>query len=147
MPESFPAAGFFVARAIAHPLKMHPMNCVFSLVAFSAAALLAEQLSDLPLPDVGNVTATAILGWYAWYTASRTIPHLVKAFRDEMAASRLECRADREAFRSELADERHSRHADNRAVVEAIHELTARLPLREAPAAGPLPPADREGDR
>ena len=85
------------------------------------------QLDNFPVSDLGNVTATAILGWYAWHTASRTIPSLVKEFRDEMAAARAENRADREAFRGELAEERHCRHADIVAVLGALKELTDRI--------------------
>lgn len=83
------------------------------------------------LPDVGNVTATAILGWYAWHTASRAIPQLVKDFREEMAENRCEYRSERDAFRSELAAERRERHEDNQAIVAALRELSSRMPLRD----------------
>ena len=39
--------------------------------------------SELPLPDLGNLTATAVLGWYAWHTASKSIPGIVRSFREE----------------------------------------------------------------
>jgi hypothetical protein len=33
------------------------------------------DLNTLPLlPDISNLTATAVLGWYAWHTVSKTIP-------------------------------------------------------------------------
>jgi len=72
--------------------------------ACASAALLAQLLGDAEIPhlpqfDFGNVTATAMLGWYAWHTTTRTIPQLVSAFRDEI----LELR---DAFREELAIER-----------------------------------------
>ena len=37
-------------------------------------------------------------GWYAWHTANHMIPDLVRAFRDETAAQRAECAAERDAF-------------------------------------------------
>ena len=61
--------------------------------------------------SVGSLSATAILGWYAWYTATTVQPRLIKDFREEMTAERIahdarlramhdEHRADREAFLS-----------------------------------------------
>jgi hypothetical protein len=76
------------------------------------------------MPDLGNMTATAILGWYAWHTASKTIPGLVRAFRDEMAASRSEARAERDA----LASEREQCHADHQEMVAVVQQLIERLP-------------------
>ncbi len=87
------------------------------------ACLLLAAIDDLPPPDLGNLTATAILGWYAWHTASRTIPGLLADFRAELAARRTECAADREAFRRELAEERTQRHADNLSIVETLQRL------------------------
>ena len=78
-------------------------------------------------PDLGNVTATAVLGWYAWHTATRTIPSLIENFREEMAAARYEFRAEREAMRGELSAERRERHADSAAMVGALRELAERL--------------------
>lgn len=84
-------------------------------------------MNELPLPELGNLTATGILGWYAWYTASRTIPALVQAFREEMQAWRDERRADREAFQRELADQRAQNHADHQAIVAALGGLAQRI--------------------
>ncbi|MBI2826382.1 MAG: hypothetical protein HYX69_17025 [Planctomycetia bacterium] len=84
-------------------------------------------MSDFLLPDIGNVTATAILGWYAWHTASRTIPELVAAFREELANTRTECRIERETLRDELNAERMERHTDHMAIVGALNELAGRL--------------------
>jgi len=91
-------------------------------------------MNDLALPDLSNITATAILGWYAWHTASRTIPELLRDFRNEIAAGRAEFRAELEAFRQELAAERRERHEDHQAIVEALHELSERLKATEAQA-------------
>ncbi|HEY1602072.1 MAG TPA: hypothetical protein VGG64_20885 [Pirellulales bacterium] len=78
-------------------------------------------------PDLGNLTATAILGWYAWHNATRTIPELLTAFRQELATTRSESREERETLRDELNAERIERHSDHMAIVEALHELAERL--------------------
>jgi hypothetical protein len=85
-------------------------------------------LADAPLPELGNLTATAILGWYAWHTASRAIPGLVQHFRDEAAAARDDFRQEREAFHEALRQEREQRHADNAAIVDTLRELITERP-------------------
>lgn len=97
-----------------------------------AFAVLAAWLAELPAPDVGNLTATAILGWYAWHTASHTLPALVRNFREELAAMRDDARSARETFRQALAEERAQRRADQAAVVEVLHTLSRQLPKPEA---------------
>lgn len=103
------------------------------LAATCAGAALAAQLlsdaqtPDLPNIDFGNLTATAILGWYAWHTTTRTIPQIVADFRfelqelretlrEELAAQRLsyetEMQRQRDAHRLELDRERESRRQD-----------------------------------
>lgn len=82
----------------------------------------------LSMPDLSSLSATAILGWYAWHTAYHTIPSLVAAFREEMAAARAECGAERELLYAELAAERRQQHIDHGLVVEALAELSRRLP-------------------
>jgi len=94
----------------------------------AAKFILAAWLAALPPPDVGNLTATAILGWYAWHTASRTLPALVRNFREELAAMRDDGRAARETFRQALAEERAQRRADQAAVVDALHALARQSP-------------------
>ncbi len=64
---------------------------------------LAGFLAQLPLPEVGNLTATAMLGWYAWHTVARTIPEIVTAFRAELAAERASHHAAIESLCRELA--------------------------------------------
>jgi hypothetical protein len=81
----------------------------------------------MEIPDLGNLTATAILCWYAWHTASKTIPELVRDFRDELALQRAECGEERELLRHELAEERAQRHADNFAIVTALEQVTDHL--------------------
>ena len=98
-------------------------------------------MTDFLVPDIGNLTATAILGWYAWHTASRTIPQLLGAFREELAIARLECRIERDALRDELNAERIERHTDHMAIVEALHELAAQLRLRDEPSVAPHVPS------
>ncbi len=76
-----------------------------ALVATCAAgALVVQLLADTELPqipqiDFGNMTATAILGWYAWHTTTRTIPQIVADFRHEQQELR-------ETFRQELEIQR-----------------------------------------
>lgn len=82
-------------------------------IASAAGAALAELLSQAapgplsPIPniDLGNLTATGILGWYAWHTAARTIPGLVKDFREES-------REQREAFKEEMRTEREGHRTE-----------------------------------
>ena len=61
-----------------------------------------------PLADFGALSATAVLGWYAWHTANHMIPELVRAFREETAAQRAECAAEREALHAELVEQRRA---------------------------------------
>lgn len=92
-----------------------------SLFAVSAALAFA---ADPPFAEISNLTATAILGWYAWHTATRTIPQLVDDFRTELAAQRKQHQSDREAYFYDSAEERSRRHDDNAALLQAIHDLT-----------------------
>lgn len=82
---------------------------------------------DAPgLPDVSNLTATAVLGWYAWHTASRTIPALLETFRQEMAASRADCRVELAALHDELNRQREQDHDDHQAILDALRRLAER---------------------
>lgn len=72
-------------------------------------------IPGLPKLDLANLTATGILGWYAWHTASRTIPGLVKDFREESAEQR-------QSFREELRIEREA-HRD---AVDSLRESLQR---------------------
>lgn len=122
------------------------MNVPTLLASSTAAVAIGlAHLADSPWPELGNLSATAILGWYAWHTAARTIPELVRAFRDESAAQRAllvaerntgrddletlraEHLAERRALREELAAERTQRHADQQAIVAALEQLAACL--------------------
>ena len=78
--------------------------------------------------DFSALTSTAVLGWYAWYTTYHVIPGIVQAFRDEQAAARRECAAEREALHAELAAERAQRYAHHVLVVESLRDLAHRLP-------------------
>ena len=82
---------------------------------------------ELPIASFSNFTATAILGWYAWHTVSKTIPGVIRAFREETCALRAECRDEREALYLEMSAERQQRHHDTLAMVEALHELSTRV--------------------
>lgn len=79
------------------------------------------------MQEFSSLSATAILGWYAWHTAYHTIPDLVAAFREEMAAARAECGAERELLYAELAAERRQQHIDYGQVVEALAALSRRV--------------------
>ncbi|MEZ6069389.1 MAG: hypothetical protein R3C10_03750 [Pirellulales bacterium] len=80
-----------------------------------------------PVPELGNVTATAILGWYAWHTASRTIPGLIRDFRDDVRTERAEHLAELVAFREEMASEREQRHRDHMVIVDVLGALSSQL--------------------
>ena len=91
-------------------------------------------MSDVPdLHNFGALSATAVLGWYAWHTASYTLPNLVRAFLEEMTALRSECAAEREVLHADLADERRSRHDDQLLIAAALRDLADRLPRAEPP--------------
>jgi hypothetical protein len=89
------------------------------------AAIVFALAADPPLTELSNLTATAILGWYAWHTATCAIPQLVADFRREMALARSQNHEDRDNFFRELAEERVQRHADNTALVTAVDDLKA----------------------
>ncbi|HEX3658645.1 MAG TPA: hypothetical protein VG433_13765 [Pirellulales bacterium] len=83
--------------------------------------------AGLPVTDVSNLTATAILCWYSWHTATRTLPNIVKAFREEMARMRAEYRSERECLYSVISAQSERFHDDHLAVVEALNQLSNRL--------------------
>jgi len=96
------------------------------LLPLAATSLLALT-TDPPISGLSNLTATAILGWYAWQTATRTVPQLVADFRAELAAARDDHRHDRDEFFQEMSQEREARHTDNSAMIQSLQELTTAL--------------------
>jgi hypothetical protein len=92
-----------------------------------AVAVLMALAADPPFAQLSNLTATAILGWYAWHTATRTIPQLVENFRHELATERSQHRTDRDAFLYEMTEQRVQRHNDTTAIVLAVNELTSSI--------------------
>lgn len=58
------------------------------LFCLASAGVVQLQAHAFDVPELGNFSSSAILGWYAWHTASRTIPGLVRSFREELAAER-----------------------------------------------------------
>lgn len=86
--------------------------------------LVALALAESVSPELGNLTASAVLGWYAWYTATRTMPGMLRTFRDEMSAARQDFRQDCAALREQLACEREYRHRDNAAMARALNRLS-----------------------
>ncbi len=97
------------------------------LAPFLCGSALAALAAEPPVAALGNLTATGILGWYAWHTATRTVPQLVEDFRLELGAGREEHRADRDLFLREMAAQRAQSHADRTATVAALGELTAAI--------------------
>jgi hypothetical protein len=81
----------------------------------------------IPVTNVSNLTATAILCWYAWHTVARTLPNIVKAFRDEMARMRAEYRSERECLYAVIAAEREQVHDDHLAIIDSLNQLSLRL--------------------
>jgi hypothetical protein len=96
-------------------------------LTIASAGLIQAQAHSLGLPDFGNLTSSAILGWYAWHTASKTIPGLVRHFREELAVCRTHQRAEQELFRQELAAERAQRSSDQAEVVEVLGQIRDQL--------------------
>lgn len=69
--------------------------------------LLADAASDLTPSGLigGMVGAAGGIGfavWYGWFVTTRTIPGLVKDFKDERVIDRQERRAERDEFKSAL---------------------------------------------
>ena len=75
-------------------------GCVLaSAAAHWIAPLVAQAIPhELPNIDFGNLTATAILGWYAWHTQTRTITKMQDDFRSAIEKQR-------DDFREELIAE------------------------------------------
>ncbi|HEY2760373.1 MAG TPA: hypothetical protein VGI75_06510 [Pirellulales bacterium] len=96
----------------------------FLLAPLLAIGAVLALTTDPPVAELSNLTATAILGWYAWHTATRTIPQLVEMFRHELATERSQHQNDREAFLNQATEERDRRHDDHTALLQAIHDLT-----------------------
>lgn len=90
-------------------------GCASAAIAVQVVA--NAEIPNLPNLDFGNLTSTAILGWYAWHTTTRTIPQLVADFRRELQEIR-------EAFRQELQAERETHRAEvlHLREVEAMHQ-------------------------
>jgi hypothetical protein len=84
-------------------------------------------LGALGFEELGNLTSTAILGWYAWHTASKTLPELLRNFREELASGRETSQSHLDAFREELAEERAQRHADHLATTRVLEAVVERL--------------------
>ena len=79
-------------------------------VCLGANCLLAVG-GTWPLTELGNLSASAVLGWCAWHAATRTLPDMLAAFRAELAEQRAHGREERQLFREELAAERQQRQA------------------------------------
>lgn len=100
------------------------MAATWSGVFVIGSPLVALALAEAVAPELGNLTASAVLGWYAWYTATRTMPGLLRSFREEMNAARHDFRGESAALREQLACEREYRHRDNAAIAKALNRLS-----------------------
>ena len=105
---------------------------------FAVAAVVAVT-ADPPFAQLSNLTATAILGWYAWHTATRAIPQLMENFRHELATERSQHRTDRDAFLYEMTEQRVQRHNDTTAIVLAVNELTSSIKYSKSAAVHSIP--------
>ncbi|HEY2828338.1 MAG TPA: hypothetical protein VGJ04_12125, partial [Pirellulales bacterium] len=92
-----------------------------------AAAAIVALAAEPPFAQLSNLTATAILGWYAWHTATKAIPQLVENFRRELATERTQHHTDRDAFLHEMTEQRVQRHNDTTAIVLAVNELASTI--------------------
>jgi hypothetical protein len=90
---------------------------VTSAISALAMTPIAQAIPDVP-DWVSSVPATAILGWYAWHTTTRTIPQLVADFREDMKAARAE-------MRTELQLERDAHQAHMKMLEDLISGLDA----------------------
>lgn len=103
-----------------------------------ALLLTAETLIDGLPTWLGSASATALLGWYAWHTATKTIPNLVNDFRAEMKESREACATEKQghldAFRAELREERQHREASSTRIATALDKLSDSVKSRNVQA-------------
>ncbi len=93
-------------------------------IAWFGGGLMAVNFAEMLAPELGNLTASAVLGWYAWYTATRTTPGMLRSFREEMHAARQDFRTETAAQRDQLACEREYRHRDSAAIARALNRLS-----------------------
>jgi hypothetical protein len=68
----------------------------------SAFQVITPLIAQVPIPDFGNLSSTAVLIWYAWWTTARTIPGLAESFRAEMALERDSHAEERRAMMTKL---------------------------------------------
>lgn len=85
----------------------------------------AESVNDLTPSGLigGMVGAAGGIGfavWYGWHVTTKTIPSLVKDFKDERIIDRAERRSERDEFKSAL-----------RSVVEAVQAVPCQARMIE----------------
>ncbi|MDZ4820122.1 MAG: hypothetical protein SGJ20_14235 [Planctomycetota bacterium] len=90
------------------------------LLATMIGLPLLGILANMPIDQVSNMTATAMLGWYVWHTSTRTLPELVADFRAELAIQRAEHRENIELLCSEINTEIERRRAEQQELLAAI---------------------------
>lgn len=70
-------------------MKAHVLDCLVFAGCGVAAFLGQANLTDAPI-DFKNVTALGVLAFYMWWNTTRTIPSLIKDFREDVADKRRE---------------------------------------------------------
>jgi hypothetical protein len=89
------------------------MRFIALALLLDSAAIVAQAGGDLGAGALGTAVAqlgaVGVLGWYAWHTASRTLPNLLSEYRAERREERLSFERmlaeKREQFAQILADE------------------------------------------
>jgi hypothetical protein len=81
------------------------MRCLCIVLLLDSLALVAQANAEPGAEAVGSAIAqlgaVGVLGWYAWHTASRTLPNLLSEYRAER-------RDERASFERMLAEHRES---------------------------------------
>lgn len=72
--------------------------------ATGGAIIAVGQADNVPSWVTGSttITGTLVLGWFAWYTITKTLPEMQRAFRDELVK-------ERELFK-QMMDDKDGRH-------------------------------------
>lgn len=123
---------------------------IFAVVLLLDSLALVAQANAEPGAEafgsaIAQLGAVGVLGWYAWHTASRTLPNLLSEYRAErrderssferMLAEHRESFAqmlasETEQFRGILAEQRAAHERQIELVTQSLDNLAARLTAR-----------------
>ena len=108
---------------------MFLLGFIPAVQVFAEATGSTDVTTGLPFHfDINNLTATAVLAWYAWYTASRSIPDIIKQHIDASKAAQeqfiSEMASTRKTFQDQIATLQSTTHADAMAVAKGIGDLS-----------------------